>query len=480
MTSTCRRGLLLLLCLLLGAALAAPPRPAIRPAPAQVYRKARTATAWVLAGEGGKGTGWVVDRSRRLLVTGYHVVGESARIEAIFAVPAGDPATTRADYLEHLPRLRHQCLVVSGRVVRRSRAADLALVELDQLPQGVVELPLAAEPAGPGDRVSLVGNRYDTEVLWVFSGGAVRNVQRLRDGYFNAGRQLARGVQVLVAEVPINEGDSGAALVNERGAVVGVAAAVAWEVNGAGLFIDLRELRAFLERPATESQEVPAVGAAVYRDGLASLVVVQGPDAQAHASGCVLDAGRRLVLTTAEVVDSKAPAEAFFPARQGGHVVAEPAFYKAQADLLRKQGLRVKAKVLAADPRRNLALLEVASVPAEARPVRLADAVPAPGDSLHALGSPRRAAFWWAYASAVVRQRAHARLATFEMGPDPEVLLLQAVLGDGEAGGPVLDDTGALVGIVSGKSAPQQQISYALAVSEVRAFLTENHALAAR
>src|SRR5262249_2366139 len=152
-----------------------------------------------------------------------------------------------------------------------------ALVELESLPPGVAELPLAARGAEPGDEVHVVGNRYDLGVLWVYGRGSVRQVRVLRDGYFNGGRQVPKGPKVVVAPVPINDGDSRAPLVRD-GEVVGVAAAVAWEARGAGLFIDVRAVRELLGLPPARS-EPPATGPLapreVYRRGLRSVAVVQ-------------------------------------------------------------------------------------------------------------------------------------------------------------------------------------------------------------
>src|SRR5262249_20346802 len=148
---------------------------------------------------------------------------------------------------------------------------DLALVELESLPKDVTELSLATEAARPGDRVHGVGNRYDTDVLWVYAEGSVRQVKALREGYFNGGKRLGKGARVIVAGSPINEGDSGGPLVNGRGEVVGVAAAVVWEEQGAGLFIDAAEVRALTGRPNPASSPEPAgpsTGRDVYRQGL--------------------------------------------------------------------------------------------------------------------------------------------------------------------------------------------------------------------
>src|SRR5262249_10787983 len=253
MSSAAPRRLPPLLLLLAGALLAspAPPPPA---APAEppgraVQRRASAAVAWVHAGGQGKGTGFLLDRDRRLLVTCCHVVGDNDTVEAVFAEPAGASVVAeRAFYLEQLPRLRRQGRAVSGKVLRAEPETDLAVVRLESLPPGVAALPLAASSAPPGERVRAVGNRYDSPALWNHAAGTVRQTRTLRDGYANGGKTLAKGARVLEADVPVNEGDSGGPLLNERGEVVGVTAAVAWEYRGAGLFVDVSELRGLFAR----------------------------------------------------------------------------------------------------------------------------------------------------------------------------------------------------------------------------------------
>jgi tetratricopeptide (TPR) repeat protein/S1-C subfamily serine protease len=433
---------------------------------------------WIHGSDGSKGTGWVQDRARRRIVTAGHVVGDGKTVDVFFAGAADD----QAHYLEHREQLRREGRVVSGRILRRSSATDLALVQVEAMPDGVTALPLATRPARPGDRVHLAGNRYDTPVLWTYTGGAVLQSQVLPDGYFCSGRQMAKGARVLTAQAPINEGDSGAALLNEAGEVVGVAAAVAWETQGAGLFIDLRHLRDFLGEPPPSEEGKPEAearssGREVYRSGVHCLALIDGGDAEGFASGCVIDRDRRLLLTTAEVVGRKETALITFPVYQGGEPVAEASFYKSNEDLLKRKGVRVRACVLHTDQRRNLALLKAEVLPAEARAVVLATAGPMVGDVVHILGNPRRTALRWAYAAGNVRQVGRVNLGLFAESCDATVLLLQAVVGEGEGGGPVLDDSGELAGIMTGKSAPQQQTSYALTRAEIEAFLAETRPL---
>jgi tetratricopeptide (TPR) repeat protein len=469
MSGTARRGLLPL-ALLLAGALAGPPAPrAPAPAPGPTaYRRALDAVAWVRPASGGQGTGWVVDRRRRWLITCQHVVGEGDAVEAVFPLREnGAVVGARQHYLTHLPRLRARGLAVQGKVVRRSPESDLVLVELASLPPGVGELPLAAG-AGPGERAHAIGNRFDLSVLWTYATGHVRVVRRLPEGYFTAGRRLAKGATVVVASVPINEGDSGGPLLNDRGEVIGVSAAVAWELDGAGLFIEAGAVRALLAGPGRPAP-VPAPPAPLardlYRQGLRSTALVQYRGGS-RSAGVLIDRRRRLLLTTADAVAREKTVEVAFPVWQRGRPVAE-------VELLRKKRALVIGVVLATDPRRNLALVEAEAVPKGAVAAALANGEAAPGDRLHLITNPARLKALWAYAPAWVRQAEQVRLSPTPEGPTAPVLVVQAPLVDGERGGPALDESGALAGLTTGKIGPQQQLAYVLPASEIRAFLAE-------
>jgi S1-C subfamily serine protease/Tfp pilus assembly protein PilF len=471
--------------LLLAAALVAGPSLHVERepcSPAALYQHTLPAIGWVHAPDQGKGTGFVIDRSRRWLLTNYHVVGETKTVEIFFPVKDGDRIVgDRGTYLEKRPQLENDGYVVRGKVLRRSAEADLALVELASLPPGVTELYLADESAEPGDRVYLVGNRYDCEPLWVHTAGAVRQVLVWKEGYFNGGKQLAKGVRVVLTQAPINEGDSGAPAVNERGAVIGVAAAVAWEYQGCGLLIDVSEVRRFLGGKVGEGIKVdpPAPMAAhlapreIYRQGLRSFALVQTAAGEKRASGWIVDRQRRLLLTTADAVGKYDKADATFPLLQNDAVVAEYAFYRDQQPLLKKKGQRVTGAVLAVDARRNLALVELPSLPDDVTAARVARETASPGDPLHVLSNPQRLESLWIYGAGSVRQLGHVNLGQTPDGPDPGVVIVQVPLGEGDGGGLVLDGHGDVVGMISGKVGPQQQVAFCLTAAEIQGFLDD-------
>ena len=109
----------------------------------QVYRRAIASVVLIRAG-GGEGSGFVVDRSGRI-VTNAHVVGGSTRV--------------RVQFGEDRPS-------IPGRVVGRDRSSDLALVRV--LPRrvrgGLAPLALADSAAvRVGDLAIAIGNPFGLE-----------------------------------------------------------------------------------------------------------------------------------------------------------------------------------------------------------------------------------------------------------------------------------------------------------------------------
>src|SRR4051812_46720270 len=148
MVGSSKRALALLLLGLLGFATAAAPLQ--RPAPLtgrELYRRAVPGIAWALTADQGKGTAWVVDRERRWLLTNYHVVGTSRSVELLFPLfHGGQPIADRTYYLQNREELKQAGHLTSARVLLRDPDLDLALLQAERLPAGVVALPLTAAP----------------------------------------------------------------------------------------------------------------------------------------------------------------------------------------------------------------------------------------------------------------------------------------------------------------------------------------------
>jgi hypothetical protein len=236
-------------------ALAAQPEPKTDPpAPVpesgvRVYRQVLPAAVWVHSERpGGKratGSGSLIDKGRRLVLTNYHVVGDVKHATVFFPAFEGKRIVPeRKFYLDRAARLG-----IPGEVIELDKAADLALIRLDRVPEGAAELPLAAESPDPGQTVHSIGNPGRSGALWVYTPGKVRQVySKAWKAKLDDRNVLAFQARVVETDSPTNPGDSGGPLVNDKGELVGVTEGGATDAQSISLFIDLSEVKKLLAR----------------------------------------------------------------------------------------------------------------------------------------------------------------------------------------------------------------------------------------
>jgi serine protease Do len=217
-----------LLAVLVPVAIAAEPREGDKQ-PAKVYKEVVHATAMVLA-QKGQGTGWLISRERKQMVTCLHVVGDSQEVEVLFPIYREGRVVTKQSEYQSAER-------VAAKVIHTDPRRDLALIEIAELPTGATELHLAAEAPQPGDIVHAVGCPGEVGALWVYSHGTVRAIAE--DG--------PSGTTFVESQVPLNHGDSGGALVNDDGEVVGVNDAILPSKQLVSFSVEVSEIKKFLE-----------------------------------------------------------------------------------------------------------------------------------------------------------------------------------------------------------------------------------------
>ena len=208
------------------------------------YQTALKSTVWVLAktaGETSSGTGVLVDVEKKLVITNFHVVGEARAAVIFFPDFKNEKAdVTRKHYLDNV-----KTLGIRGRVLSVDRKRDLALVELDRLPEGATAIPMAAESCGPGENVESIGNPGTTDALWVYTSGTVRAVYQktFRTG---AGEH---DFKVVETQAPINSGDSGGPVLNSKGELTAIAQAIAPNARLVSYSVDITEVKTFMASP---------------------------------------------------------------------------------------------------------------------------------------------------------------------------------------------------------------------------------------
>jgi len=215
--------------------------PSSAKADGETYNKTLKATAWVLAktdGSTSSGTGVLVDAEKKLLITNFHVVGE-ARTAVIFFpdVKKGKAIGERSHYLKNVKKLG-----VRGRILGVDRKRDLALIELDRLPDGTAAIELAEDSVGTAEEVQSIGNSGSTESLWVHTSGDVRALyqKQFRTG---AGEH---DFMVVETQSPINPGDSGGPVVNRKGQLVAICQSLAPKARLITYCVDISEVKTFL------------------------------------------------------------------------------------------------------------------------------------------------------------------------------------------------------------------------------------------
>jgi serine protease Do len=215
-----------------------------------IYQHVLGSCVWVVnTEEKCTGSGVLIDLENRLVLTNYHVVGEAGQTANFFAAygPNGELVNDRDTYESNFMAMRDCGIASLGRVIARSEEQDLAIIQLDQLPDGAQALCLADKGTEPGEKVYSVGNPGASGSLWVYSPGEVRQVYR-RAGLRGGKKPQNFDAFIIEMTSPISSGDSGSPLVNGKGELVGLNHAVK-DASVAPLYsyaIDLREVKSFL------------------------------------------------------------------------------------------------------------------------------------------------------------------------------------------------------------------------------------------
>jgi V8-like Glu-specific endopeptidase len=210
-----------------------------------LYTKTLQATGWIYVPGSGDGTCWVVDLEERLVVTNKHVVGGMDYAEIMFPLfQAGQVVTSANEYLKQAGKL-----VIKGKVIARDSKRDLALVQLEKLPENIGVLALAEASAKLNETVLSIGNSglagkpIELGTLWKMRTGKVARKAFWVLHYNNVNQKLESSM--LNSSLHTSPGDSGGPVVNEKGQLVGVTSG-GDTVNS--FAIDVSEVRSFLSR----------------------------------------------------------------------------------------------------------------------------------------------------------------------------------------------------------------------------------------
>ncbi len=187
-------------------------------------------------------------------------------------------------------------------------------------------------------------------------------------------------------------------------------------------------------------------------------------------SGVLVDAKRQWIITNYHVVEESDTVLVYFPEVSKGRVIAEEDYYRQNTAKLAKQG-RVIARVKKLD----LAIIEVGRLPATAKQIKMATDSPRQGQAVHSVANQGGSGALWTYTDGKVRsvlQRRHTvRSSGLTFVVDARTVVTSLASNPGDSGGPVVNDRGELVAVVSSGNRKAENVCFCIDVTEINALV---------
>ena len=198
-----------------------------QPTADQVYNDAIRAVVWIVNAGRYEGSGVLLDKRYRLVVTNAHVTGSQNTIDVYFPTPDENSEfiKDRDFYLKNSGALKRFNYYTKGQVVAKNEENDLAIIKLNGLPETAREIDwnLTAPTASAGDLVYILGNPGGQD-LWRWTLGEFLN----DSGDF------------LHIQSDVFSGNSGGPVLNKQGILIGIVARSDRHMNA--LAIPLRDV----------------------------------------------------------------------------------------------------------------------------------------------------------------------------------------------------------------------------------------------
>ena len=220
-------------------------------------------------------------------------------------------------------------------------------------------------------------------------------------------------------------------------------------------------------------------GEDVYKRALKStvwIVIIDGERAK-MGSGSLIDVKQRLILTNHHVIMGKDTCLVQFPMLDNkGNLISEKSKYYEQ---IKSKGA-IQGKVLFSEKTKDLAIVQLASLPKGVEAFQMADNTPGSAAKVHSVGNPGASDALFVYTPGEVRT---SYVKTWTAGGGSTVLDIKAKIieatsptSPGDSGGPLLDKRAHLVGVTQGGLSDPKATgySYFIDVSEVKAMLVEH------
>jgi S1-C subfamily serine protease len=191
------------------------------------------------------GSGFILDKKRKLIITNSHCVGPSDRAVIFFPGYLGSQVIKDRDFYQR------SGFASKAKLVARNDGIDLAVLQVESLPPACRAVELAEGGPIPGESVFTIGNPGASRERWVFrSGEVVRNAHELhptRDLSNPKSKPRRVECQIISVTVDCEPGMSGSPLFNTHGKLVGVLFSIPKPKSKSGYAIEIRELKSLLK-----------------------------------------------------------------------------------------------------------------------------------------------------------------------------------------------------------------------------------------
>lgn len=187
----------------------------------------------------------------------------------------------------------------------------------------------------------------------------------------------------------------------------------------------------------------------IYNQGIRSVMWITTEYAQ--ASGVLIDEEFKIAVTNEHVTKDHESVNVFFPVRDAnGNLIYDRSFYenRSNREILTQLGYATKGRVIAEDSKNDLAIIHLDGIPEIASDINLDVFYDyremGKNDLVHILGNPGGRSLWrWTLGNF----QGVTHLQDFNFGG--ELLHINADIYGGNSGGPVLNNSGRLIGIIS-------------------------------
>jgi tetratricopeptide (TPR) repeat protein len=195
---------------------------------------------------------------------------------------------------------------------------------------------------------------------------------------------------------------------------------------------------ALIAAPAAAQEPAPLSGRAIYELVAESVFLVQTE----RENGDALWQGTAFLIGNDRLITN-------------AHVISEGKVF------LKSAGVKIRCNVEARDELNDLALLTVPGVGAS-RPLRLASALPKPGEAVFAIGNPQ----------GLERTISHGLYTGPRSVEGRDLLLVSASISQGSSGGPIVNSTGEVVGVAASFLTEGQNLNFAVPLAAIRALVS--------